>query len=152
VTLSQAKEEPMHQPDEGDAEIIARSLRRPDRFATIFDRHATHIRRYLARRLGGHVADDLVAETFVVAFGKRAGYDQTRPDARPWLYGIATNLLRKHHRDEAREYRLRASIAPNRTRPGTPTGSPRGSRPRPCTGCWPWRSPNCPPGTATCCC
>jgi RNA polymerase sigma factor (sigma-70 family) len=112
VTLSQAKEEPMHQPDEGDAEIIARSLRRPDRFATIFDRHATHIRRYLARRLGGHVADDLVAETFVVAFGKRAGYDQTRPDARPWLYGIATNLLRKHHRDEAREYRLRASIAP----------------------------------------
>jgi len=102
----------MHQPDEDDAEIIARSLRRPDRFATIFDRHATHIRRYLARRLGGHVADDLVAETFVVAFGKRAGYDQTRPDARPWLYGIATNLLRKHHRDEAREYRLRASIAP----------------------------------------
>jgi len=102
----------MHQPDEDDAAIIAHSLRRPDRFAAIFDRHATHIERYLARRLGAQVADDLVAETFLVAFGKRATYDQTKPDARPWLYGIATNLVRQHHREEAREYRLAASITP----------------------------------------
>jgi hypothetical protein len=33
-------------------------------------------------------------------------YDSSRADARPWLYGIATNLLREHRRTEDR--RLRA--------------------------------------------
>lgn len=99
-------------PDEDDAAIIAASRRRPERFAAIFDRHAGHIQRYLIRRLGRQVADDLVAETFLVAFGKRASYDTARPDARPWLYGIATNLVRQHQRAEIREYRLRAGMAP----------------------------------------
>jgi RNA polymerase sigma factor (sigma-70 family) len=102
----------MHEPDEDDATIIGTSLHRPERFAAIFDRHAAHIQRYLARRLGQQRADDLVAETFLVAFGKRASYDLGRPDARPWLYGIATNLVRQQQRAEVREYRLRAAIAP----------------------------------------
>ena len=108
----------MHQPDEDDAAIIEGSLHRPERFATIFDRHAAHIQRYLARRLGQQVADDLVAETFLTAFGKRAHYDGARPDARPWLYGIATNLVRRHQREEVREYRLRATIGPEPTQDG----------------------------------
>ena len=103
----------MDQPDEADAAIIERSLREPERFASIFDRHAPHIQRYLARRLGQQVADDLVADTFLVAFDKRARYDLTRSDARPWLYGIATNLVRQHQREEVREYRLRANIPPD---------------------------------------
>lgn len=102
----------MHEPDEDDATIIELSLHRPERFAAIFDRHAAHIQRYLARRLGRQLADDLVAETFLVAFGKRARYDLGRPDARPWLYGIATNLVRQQQREEVRDYRLRAAIAP----------------------------------------
>jgi RNA polymerase sigma-70 factor, ECF subfamily len=97
-------------PDEDDAAIIEGSLRRPERFAEIFDRHAAHIQRYLARRLSRQVADDLVAETFLVAFGRRDRYDLERPDARPWLYGIATNIARQHVRAEIREYRLRASV------------------------------------------
>ncbi len=55
-------------PPDSDATIIERSLRHQERFAEIFDRHAPHIQRYLARRLGAQIADDLVAETFVVAF------------------------------------------------------------------------------------
>ncbi|HEX6352180.1 RNA polymerase sigma factor [Actinophytocola sp.] len=102
----------MHHPDEDDAAIIEHSRQSPERFAAIFDRHAPHIQRYLARRLGQQVADDLVAETFVVAFGKRSRYDPTRLDARPWLYGIATNIARQHQREEVREYRLRAALAP----------------------------------------
>lgn len=98
---------------EDDASIIGDSVRRPERFAAIFDRHAPHIQRYLARRLGRQIADDLVAETFLVAFGKRGRYDLARPNARPWLYGIATNLVSQHHRDEVREYRLRAAIVPD---------------------------------------
>ncbi|WP_158852164.1 RNA polymerase sigma factor [Saccharothrix deserti] len=92
-----------------DAEIIDRSRHEPNAFAAIFDRHAPHIQRYLARRLGPQVADDLVAETFLTAFDKRQRYDQARPDARPWLYGIATNLVGQHRRQEARRYQARSS-------------------------------------------
>lgn len=91
-----------------DAELIKASLRVPERFALIFDRHAPHIQRYLARRLGQQVADDLVAETFLAAFAKRERYDATRHDARPWLYGIATNLVGQHRRDEVRRGRALA--------------------------------------------
>jgi RNA polymerase sigma factor (sigma-70 family) len=95
-----------------DAAIVQASLRDPDQFAAIFDRHAPYVHRYLARRLGREAADDLVAETFLVAFGKRKRYDQSRTDSRPWLYGIATNLVSQHRRDEARQLRLRNAIGP----------------------------------------
>ena len=72
----------------------------------LFDRHAPHIHRYLARRAGRQVADDLVAETFLVAFAKRDRYDLGYADARPWLYGIATNLVGAHRRDQVRQYRI----------------------------------------------
>lgn len=88
-----------------DAELIEASLRVPEKFAVIFDRHAPHIQRYLARRLGQQVADDLLAEAFLVAFSKRERYDTSRPDARPWLYGIATNLVGQHRREEVRRHR-----------------------------------------------
>jgi len=95
----------------GDAAVIESSWREPERFAVLFDQHAPHIYRYLARRAGRQVADDLVAETFLTAFAKRDRYDLTRPDARPWLYGIATNLVGQHHRDEARQYRISQATA-----------------------------------------
>lgn len=95
-----------------DAAVIEASRTEPERFASLFDRHAPHIHRYLARRVGSQAADDLVAETFLVAFGKRAGYDPRFRDARPWLYGIATNLVGQHRREEVRQFRLRLSRGP----------------------------------------
>jgi len=95
-----------------DADLIRRSRQDPESFAAIFDRHAPHIQRYLARRLGREVADDLVAETFLVAFDKRHRYDADRPDARPWLYGIATRLVSQHRRAEVRRYRLHQAAGP----------------------------------------
>jgi RNA polymerase sigma-70 factor (ECF subfamily) len=74
-------------------------------FGALFDRHAVAVHGYLARRIGVTAADDLLAQTFLVAFERRSNYDRARPDARPWLYGIATNLLRRHHREEVRQYR-----------------------------------------------
>jgi len=47
-----------------------------------------------------------------VAFRKRTGYDPRFPDARPWLYGIATNLIAQHRREEARQFRLRQAAGP----------------------------------------
>ena len=91
------------QPD--DARLIAESCRVPERFGAVFDRHATAIHGYIARRLGRDAADDLVAETFLVAFRQRASYEPDQPSARPWLYGIATRLVSRRRRDEVRFFR-----------------------------------------------
>ncbi|MGH3067140.1 MAG: RNA polymerase sigma factor [Streptosporangiaceae bacterium] len=94
--------------DPPDGEVIERSRCEPELFALLFRRHANGIGRYAARRLGPGPAEDIVAETFLAAFRQRGGYDVTRADARPWLYGIAGNLIRRHHRGEARELRALA--------------------------------------------
>lgn len=86
-----------------DNELIMRSRSDPAAFAGIFDRHHSQLYRYLRRRVGDGLAADLAAETFVVAFARRAAYRAQMPDARPWLYGIAHNLLRNHLRDERRQ-------------------------------------------------
>lgn len=85
-----------------DATIIGRSRHDPQQFALLFHRHAGNISRYATRRLGPHLAEDIVAEAFLAAFRQRDRYDLSRPDARPWLLGIAANLIRRHHRDESR--------------------------------------------------
>ncbi|MBN6038036.1 RNA polymerase sigma factor [Amycolatopsis sp. 195334CR] len=97
---------------DADVVVIERSRAEPARFAEIYDRHAAHIKRYLVRRIGAQAADDALNETFLAAFGKRHRYDRAFPDARPWLYGIATRVVGQHRRDEVREYRLRASLGP----------------------------------------
>lgn len=96
-----------------DAEVIRRSRREPELFAIVFDRHAPVIHRYVHRRVGREAADDLVAETFLAAFGKRDRYDVSYPDARPWLYGIATNFVSRHRREEVRQYRIRLAALPD---------------------------------------
>jgi RNA polymerase sigma-70 factor (ECF subfamily) len=93
----------MDLPREGDdRDAIAASLHEPARFAVVFDRHYEEISAYLSRRAGRPLAEELASETFVRAFAARAGYDLAYPDAKPWLYGIATNLLRQHARSEER--------------------------------------------------
>jgi RNA polymerase sigma-70 factor (ECF subfamily) len=103
--------------EESDAAVIAASLESPVRFGAIFDRHATVLHRYLIRRLGPDEAESMVGEVFRIAFEKRHTYDQLRPVARPWLYGIATNLLAKHRRREARRMHAVARLASHRLPP-----------------------------------
>src|SRR5580692_7904242 len=94
--------------DADDATVIELSRHEPEQFTVLFRRHAPHIQRYVIRRLGADAADDIVAETFLLAFRQRDRYDLARTDARPWLYGIATNLIGRHHRAETRLYRALA--------------------------------------------
>ncbi|RZU76058.1 RNA polymerase sigma factor (sigma-70 family) [Micromonospora kangleipakensis] len=61
----------------------------------------------MAHRIG-EPADDLLAETFLVAFRRRASYRPMQLDVRPWLFGIATNVLHRHVRQEDRRYRALA--------------------------------------------
>jgi RNA polymerase sigma factor (sigma-70 family) len=91
-----------------DSEAILASAGAPAGFAAIFDRHFDAVHAYLQRRVGPDLADELSAQTFLVAFDKRGSYDSAQLDARPWLLGIATNLLRRHHRDEVRQLRAYA--------------------------------------------
>jgi RNA polymerase sigma-70 factor, ECF subfamily len=106
---------PHETPD--DADLIQVSLRDAEAFARLYDRHAAPLHRYVARRLGDGAADDIVADTFLDAFRRRHKYDLKVRDARPWLYGIAANLIGKHSRAEVRMLRayVRTGRDPVRT-------------------------------------
>ncbi len=85
-----------------DAALIAASLADPAAFAGVFDRHWPAIHRFCVSR-AGPAGEDVAAETFRVAFDQRRRYDPRYDDARPWLYGIATNLLRRAFRTASRQ-------------------------------------------------
>jgi RNA polymerase sigma-70 factor (ECF subfamily) len=91
-----------------DAAIIGRSRREPECFAGVFDRYYAQIHGYVARRLGRSMADDVAAETFLIAFARRDHYDTSWHSAKPWLYGIASRLISGQHRAELRRYRALA--------------------------------------------
>jgi RNA polymerase sigma-70 factor (ECF subfamily) len=88
--------------------MIVASVHEPACFAVVFDRHYDAIWSYLTRRIGQALGEELASETFVRAFAQRGTYDAAYQDARPWLYRIATNLVRKHARSEKRRRRAYA--------------------------------------------
>jgi RNA polymerase sigma factor (sigma-70 family) len=94
-----------------DAEVIQDSFFDPTMFAVLFDRHYQAVYRFLRGRIGAVLADDLASETFTIAFRRRKSYDLSRADGRPWLFGIAVNLLREHRRSEERRLRAHARAA-----------------------------------------
>src|SRR5262245_34892191 len=98
--------------DGTDADLIERSRRDPGCFAAIFDRHAGEILRYAHARLGSELAEDVTAETFLAAFRHRDRYDTARPDARPWLYGIAVRQIGRHRRAQARRLTVLRAASP----------------------------------------
>jgi RNA polymerase sigma factor (sigma-70 family) len=94
-----------------DSEIIARSRDRPEAFGDLFTRHSRVVHGYVARRAGRETADELLSETFLVAFQRRDTFDVSWDTARPWLLGIATVLMRAHARREAQHLRAMAHAA-----------------------------------------
>jgi RNA polymerase sigma-70 factor (ECF subfamily) len=97
---------------QSDSEAIEASLVDPRSFGIIFERHYDAVHGYLQRRLDENLADELAAQTFLVAFDSRARFDRGRPDSRPWLFGIAINLAHNHRRHEIVELRAIAAMAP----------------------------------------
>jgi RNA polymerase sigma-70 factor (ECF subfamily) len=90
---------------DSDVACLARSLKEPRAFESIFDRHFDAVYGYLHRRAGPDLADELAAETFTLAFERRSSC-RASGSSLPWLLGIATNLVRRRCRGEQR--RLRA--------------------------------------------
>lgn len=88
-----------------DSEIIQRSLEHPAAFAELFDRHARAVNAFATYRIGRNAAEDVLSETFLVAFRRRADFDLDADSAAPWLIGIASRLIRRHRAVEARNWR-----------------------------------------------
>lgn len=83
-----------------DAEIFQRSIRDPDAFREIFERHASAVHAYARKRIGMTAGEEILSQTFLTAFEKRTRFDTSYESARPWLLGIATNIIRHHLREE----------------------------------------------------
>ena len=124
MNVSHVPDVPAARPD--DAEVIERSWHEPELFAEIFHRHFDEIHRYVTRRLGVDTADDIAAETVLAAFRRRTKFDPARGAVRPWLYGIATNLIGLHRRAErrftTRSPGRRPSMSPMAMRTAWPRG------------------------------
>ncbi|MER6948658.1 RNA polymerase sigma factor [Nonomuraea sp. NPDC000554] len=101
-----------------DAGPIQYGLDDAEAFGTVFDAYFGEIHLYVAQRLGADSAEDVVADTFLIAFRKRAQYDPARATVRSWLYGIATKLVGKHRRQEARTLRALGRHGPDLDAPG----------------------------------
>ncbi len=80
-----------------------------DKFRRLFNEHHRAIFQYCNRRLSVADANDAVAETFTVAWRKM---DQlpTSGEIRPWLFGVARNVVKNAHRSERRQKRLRGKV------------------------------------------
>jgi RNA polymerase sigma factor (sigma-70 family) len=94
-----------------DAELLRRSSRDPDAFRLVYDRHARAVYGWLAARTGSDdLALDLTAETFAEAFRVAHRFRSGAADARPWLFGIAANVLRVTWRSQRIETRARERL------------------------------------------
>lgn len=91
---------------------MAGSLNEPEVFAELVSRHASALHAFLSRRT--RVVDDVLAESWLVAFRRRRDFDPAIAPFKGWLFGIArTTLLaqqRRSREEAARPYRVSAVV------------------------------------------
>ena len=81
---------------------------RETRFEELFRGNYAAVRAYALRRAPGDVAQDVVAETFLVAWRR---LDDVPEDALPWLYGVARRVLANERRSAGRRVVLEQRVA-----------------------------------------
>jgi len=80
-------------------------------FSELYERHSQTIYNYLFRRLADwSEAEDLTAIVFLEAFRRRREVVIVEGKVLPWLYGVATNVLRNRRRALWRQRRLLAQL------------------------------------------
>lgn len=94
-----------------DIELVRRSVETPAAFAELYDRHGARVQRYVARRVGVDDAEDIAAEVFVRAYGRRASCRGEHGSALPWLLGVANHVIADHRRIEGRRLALLERLA-----------------------------------------
>lgn len=75
-------------------------------FQDLYDEHAAGVRRLLHRMNVGDDLDDLVQETFVKIFHHQDAFEG-RSALKTWIYSVAMNTARDHHRKRKRSGWLR---------------------------------------------
>jgi RNA polymerase sigma factor (sigma-70 family) len=93
-------------------------MRSPESIEGLFVAHFSSIYRFAVYRVGRDAAVDVAAETFAQAVRSVDRLDTAR-DARAWLFGIASNVIRHHRRTEARRIRAYAAVESQLGAPGT---------------------------------
>jgi RNA polymerase sigma factor (sigma-70 family) len=90
-------------PPLSDPELFARlATGQLGALGDLYDRYHAPLRAFVARATGdAHDVDDLVHATFLAAVKSAERYDG-RDSCRPWLIGIAAQLLRRRHQSLAR--------------------------------------------------
>jgi len=89
---------------ESDAELIAASLAGDGAaFMEVIGRHQAAVGAYLTRRVGRQVAADLLGDVWIAAFESLDAYDRSFAGARPWLFRLALNRLRRYWRSRPAE-------------------------------------------------
>jgi RNA polymerase sigma factor (sigma-70 family) len=92
---------------------------RRTRFEGLFRSHADAVRGYALRRSDPHEADDVVAETFLIAWRR---FDDVPANAGPWLLGVARRVLSNRRRSDHRVVSLSDRLAEReRRKPSTAT-------------------------------
>jgi RNA polymerase sigma factor (sigma-70 family) len=81
---------------------------REDRFEELFREHYGAVRGYALRRMPGDLAQDVVSETFLVAWRR---LDDVPADALPWLFGVARRVLANQRRSADRTAALEQRVA-----------------------------------------
>ncbi len=91
-----------------DQPIAAPDIYR-DRFERCFRDHYAQVLAFSMRRVSGReVAEDVVADTFAVAWRRR---DRIPDPALPWLYAIAGHVIANQYRSTHRRHKLDAYLA-----------------------------------------
>jgi RNA polymerase sigma-70 factor (ECF subfamily) len=91
---------------------------RRTRFEGLFRSHADAVRGYALRRTGPDEVDDVVAETFLIAWRR---FDDMPANARPWLLGVARRVMSNRRRSDHRIVSLSDRLAERERR--TPSGA-----------------------------
>jgi RNA polymerase sigma-70 factor, ECF subfamily len=69
------------------------------------------IHAYAARRVGRDAADEIAAETFMIAWRR---FDDVPPQPLPWLYGVARHVVQRYRARFAREVAAREGLGRER--------------------------------------
>jgi RNA polymerase sigma factor (sigma-70 family) len=85
---------------------------RDERFEELFRQHYAAVRAYALRRIPRDLAQDVVSETFLVAWRR---LDDVPADALPWLYGVARRVLANQRRSANRSTALERRVAATAT-------------------------------------
>lgn len=86
-----------------------------EQFSRMFDAHYARVLAFAERRVGRDLADEVTAETFLVAWRR---LDSVPAEPLPWLYGVARNMVRRQLRVTSRQAELPYLLA--RERPNVP--------------------------------